>query len=185
MSKIKGKPRKAHRLGQRRTHAPANFKGSIFLGSSFLKVKAVTTEHCATVVNAQSRHLQWRQKPGSGINYLPVLCSFKPSGQAQPSPQVRRDTLGSPKEPQQPPPPPTYLARYAPVSRVLWAPHDPCHSPAAGATWTRRQPRKVGASAARRRGSAGIAMSKGWWRVVVRLRWRRGGCAAEAIGGSG
>lgn len=82
-------------------------------------------------------------------------------------------------------PPPTYLARYAPVSRVLWAPHDPCHSPAAGATWTRRQPRKVGASAARRRGSAGIAMSKGWWRVVVRLRWRRGGCAAEAIGGSG
>lgn len=80
-----------------------------FLGSSFLKVKAGTTDHRATVVNAQSRHLQRRQKPGSGINYLPDLFSFKPSGQAQPSPQVRRDTLGSPKEPQQP-----HLARYAP-----------------------------------------------------------------------
>ncbi|CAO2599914.1 hypothetical protein LEMLEM_LOCUS10069 [Lemmus lemmus] len=77
-----------------RTHY---LQGLNFLGSSFLKVKAGTTDHCATVVNAQSRHLQWPQKQGSGTNYLPDLCSFKPSGQAQPSPQVRRDTLGSPR----------------------------------------------------------------------------------------
>lgn len=65
-----------------------------------------------------------------------------------------------------------------PAGRAPGASRDQCHSPATAATWRRRQPRKVGARAARRRGRTGIAMSRGWWRgrgasaAARRLRYR-------------
>lgn len=113
-----------------------------------------------------------------GTNYLPSHCSFKSSGRAQPNPQVQPDTLVSPRNQSSTPPPPpaSQIGSLFPAGGAPPASQDQCHSPAPAVTWRRRQPRNVGARAARRRGRTRIAMSKGWRRGLgasAAARWLR------------